>query len=276
MKLSALSRAPKCAGRWCCCLTDSRCSICSAASSRSCSPSRGRFGDRGVLRRPRRRRRRARRPHRARHRHRQPVRRGARLARRRHLVRPRAGDDHVLRRAQSRRLGLDLRLHFTACAVIRLARFNVEQAGRAKTHFHGLPSPAAGMTLATYYWFSQTPLYNETVISSRQCAGRSAVARHSALPHGRPRVPDDQRRAVPGGADDRLPLVARSSSARSIVVGSDPRCSSSCRSEFFFPALVAYVLFGAVKWAALGFLDRSSRPPVGIPRGRSRCRSNAR
>ena len=30
---------------------------------------------------------------------------------------------------------------FTSCAAIRLARFNVEQAGRAKTHFHGLPSP---------------------------------------------------------------------------------------------------------------------------------------
>jgi len=53
---------------------------------------------------------------------------------------------------------------FASCAVIRLARFNVEQAGRPKTHFHGLPSPAAGMTLATYYWFSQTPLYNDTVI----------------------------------------------------------------------------------------------------------------
>ncbi|HLA14456.1 MAG TPA: CDP-diacylglycerol--serine O-phosphatidyltransferase, partial [Gemmatimonadaceae bacterium] len=39
---------------------------------------------------------------------------------------------------------------FAACAVIRLARFNVEQAGRAKKYFHGLPSPAAGMTLATY------------------------------------------------------------------------------------------------------------------------------
>ena len=47
---------------------------------------------------------------------------------------------------------------------MRLARFNVEQAGRKKTHFHGLPSPAAGLTLATYYWFSQTPLYNQTVI----------------------------------------------------------------------------------------------------------------
>src|SRR5438094_9383490 len=44
-------------------------------------------------------------------------------------------------------------------AAIRLARFNITQAGRAKTHFIGLPSPAAGMTLATYFPFSQTPLY---------------------------------------------------------------------------------------------------------------------
>src|SRR5712692_2877647 len=42
---------------------------------------------------------------------------------------------------------------------IRLARFNVTQAGRAKSYFVGLPSPAAGMTLATYYPFTQTDLY---------------------------------------------------------------------------------------------------------------------
>ena len=44
-------------------------------------------------------------------------------------------------------------------AAIRLARFNVTQAGRAKEAFIGLPSPAAGMTLATYYPFSQTSLF---------------------------------------------------------------------------------------------------------------------
>ena len=53
---------------------------------------------------------------------------------------------------------------FTACAVIRLARFNVTQAGAKKSYFIGLPSPAAGGTLATYYWFTQTPLYQETRI----------------------------------------------------------------------------------------------------------------
>jgi len=48
---------------------------------------------------------------------------------------------------------------YVMAAAIRLARFNVTQAGRAKTYFIGLPSPAAGMTLATFYPFTQTELY---------------------------------------------------------------------------------------------------------------------
>src|SRR5690348_18350152 len=70
---------------------------------------------------------------------------------------------------------------FTACAVMRLARFNVEQAGRKKTHFHGLPSPAAGLTLATYYWFSQTPLYNQTVILFTDSKTLSDLPWHTIL-----------------------------------------------------------------------------------------------
>ncbi len=50
---------------------------------------------------------------------------------------------------------------YVMAAAIRLARFNVTQAGRAKTYFIGLPSPAAGMTLATYYPFTQTALYGQ-------------------------------------------------------------------------------------------------------------------
>ena len=46
-------------------------------------------------------------------------------------------------------------------AAIRLARFNVTQAGRSKDYFVGLASPAAGMTLATYYPFTQTDLYTQ-------------------------------------------------------------------------------------------------------------------
>jgi CDP-diacylglycerol--serine O-phosphatidyltransferase len=53
---------------------------------------------------------------------------------------------------------------YAASAVFRLARFNVTQAGESKTHFIGLPSPAAGGTLATYYWFTQTHLFKDTRI----------------------------------------------------------------------------------------------------------------
>jgi CDP-diacylglycerol--serine O-phosphatidyltransferase len=48
---------------------------------------------------------------------------------------------------------------YVMAAAIRLARFNITQAGRPKAYFIGLPSPAAGMTLATYYPFTQTTLY---------------------------------------------------------------------------------------------------------------------
>ncbi|MGH7671711.1 MAG: CDP-diacylglycerol--serine O-phosphatidyltransferase [Gemmatimonadales bacterium] len=48
---------------------------------------------------------------------------------------------------------------YVMAAAIRLARFNVTQAGRAKAYFIGLPSPAAGMTLATYFPFTQTELF---------------------------------------------------------------------------------------------------------------------
>ena len=48
---------------------------------------------------------------------------------------------------------------FVAAAVLRLARFNVGQAGRAKSQFVGLPSPGAAIALATYFPFTQTPLF---------------------------------------------------------------------------------------------------------------------
>ena len=48
---------------------------------------------------------------------------------------------------------------YVMAAAIRLARFNITQAGRAKRYFIGLPSPAAGMTLATFYPFTTTDWY---------------------------------------------------------------------------------------------------------------------
>jgi CDP-diacylglycerol--serine O-phosphatidyltransferase len=50
---------------------------------------------------------------------------------------------------------------YVMAAAIRLARFNLTQAGRAKRAFVGLPSPAAGITLATFYPFTTTDLWQQ-------------------------------------------------------------------------------------------------------------------
>lgn len=50
---------------------------------------------------------------------------------------------------------------YVLAAVLRLARFNIEQAGTNKTQFFGLPSPSAGATLATFVPFSQTALFRD-------------------------------------------------------------------------------------------------------------------
>jgi len=50
---------------------------------------------------------------------------------------------------------------YIMAVVVRLARFNIEQGGEAKRNFHGLPSPAAGMTLACFYPWSPTPFFQE-------------------------------------------------------------------------------------------------------------------
>jgi CDP-diacylglycerol--serine O-phosphatidyltransferase len=50
---------------------------------------------------------------------------------------------------------------FILAVALRLARFNVEQAGHAKTQFFGLPSPAAGTTVATLVPFMGTAFFVE-------------------------------------------------------------------------------------------------------------------
>ncbi len=52
-----------------------------------------------------------------------------------------------------------LPLVYVMAVVVRLARFNIEQEGEAKRHFHGLPSPTPGIILATFYPFSQTAFF---------------------------------------------------------------------------------------------------------------------
>ena len=52
-----------------------------------------------------------------------------------------------------------LSFFYVLAAALRLARFNVVQAGQAKTHFIGLSSPISGITLASSYPFTQTVFF---------------------------------------------------------------------------------------------------------------------
>jgi CDP-diacylglycerol--serine O-phosphatidyltransferase len=141
---------------------------------------------------------------------------------------------------------------FTACAVIRLARFNVEQAGRAKTHFTGLPSPAAGMTLATYYWFSQTSLYTETVIGDLPW---HQMLRWVMLGLGMLMISNVQYAAVPTVGFRSL----RGILGTLLVVGTLAGVVFLPK-EFFFPALMGYVLFGIGRTVLLGLMERLPGP----------------
>jgi len=144
---------------------------------------------------------------------------------------------------------------FTACAVIRLARFNVEQAGRAKKYFHGLPSPAAGMTLATYYWFSQTELYNQTILGDLNW---TAGLRGLMLTLAFLMISNVSYPAVPTVGFRKISEILGSLVVAATFIG-----ILFIRKEFYFPALVCYVLYGLAKTVIFGLLDK--RPTGDAP-----------
>ena len=178
---------------------------------------------------------------------------------------------------------------YTACAVIRLARFNVEQAGRAKKYFHGLPSPAAGMTLATYYWFSQTPLYNQTVLGDLNW---TTGLRGIMLVLAFLMISNVSYPAVPTVGFRKISEILGTLAVVATLIG-----VLFLRKEFYFPALICYVLYGLAKTVLFGLIDRRPKgdspviddeepllltgagvvePVGGIPRHRHRRRRRRR
>jgi CDP-diacylglycerol--serine O-phosphatidyltransferase len=139
---------------------------------------------------------------------------------------------------------------FTMCAVIRLARFNVEQAGRSKTHFRGLPSPAAGTSLATYYWFSQTPLYTQTMIADLPW---HVMLRYIMLGLGFLMISNVSYASVPTIGYRSIKEILGTLIVLGTVFG-----VIFLPKEFFFPALMGYVLYGVGRTVLVGLLDRRS------------------
>ncbi len=145
---------------------------------------------------------------------------------------------------------------YVACAAIRLARFNVEQAGRAKRYFHGLPSPAAGMTLATYYWFSQSTLYNETILGDLPW---HFWLRFLMLALAFLMISNVSYPAVPTIGYKKISEILGSLVVVGTIVG-----IIVLRKQFYFPALVLYVVYGVAKTVYFGLIGRKPRGDVPV------------
>ncbi|HEX6313512.1 MAG TPA: CDP-diacylglycerol--serine O-phosphatidyltransferase, partial [Gemmatimonadaceae bacterium] len=137
---------------------------------------------------------------------------------------------------------------FTMCVVIRLARFNVEQAGRAKTHFNGLPSPMAGMTLATYYWFREVSLYQSTLLVDLPWP---VMLRFIMVGLSFLMISNVRYAAVPLIGYRSLREILGTLIVIGTLVG-----VIFLPKPFFFPALMAYVIWGVARTVFAGLLDR--------------------
>lgn len=136
---------------------------------------------------------------------------------------------------------------YLVAVVIRLARFNVEQAGHAKSAFHGLPSPAAGMTLATFYPFSQTAFFRSylatwawpEIMTALMIVVGMLMMSHVLYP------------VVP-----KIGFRTRKLLFNSIFLATLTALAITVPALYFFTASVTYVAYGILKSVVLGMLER--------------------
>jgi CDP-diacylglycerol--serine O-phosphatidyltransferase len=137
---------------------------------------------------------------------------------------------------------------FVVCVALRLARYNVQLTAEHKSTFSGLPSPAAGMTLATYYPFTRTAFYqselthlpwSQIIVFLTIALGLAMVSniRYARLP----RIGFRSVRGVLG-------LVVNLT-----ILG----FAIWARDLFFFPLGIAYLTYGLARAAVVGFLEKN-------------------
>ncbi len=145
---------------------------------------------------------------------------------------------------------------YVASVAVRLARYNITAAGADKPGwFTGLPSPAAGMTLATYYAFSQTHWYQASLayLDLQRQGLTFLMLALSALMVSTvkyPRAPAIGLRSFSGLLGVVITL--------GMFVG-----AIFAPSTFFFPFGIAYLLFGVVRGALLALSERPVDPEEG-------------
>jgi CDP-diacylglycerol--serine O-phosphatidyltransferase len=139
---------------------------------------------------------------------------------------------------------------YIVAAVFRLARFNIEQAGTAKSAFHGLPSPTAGACIATYYSFTQTDFWKhffDARVDENRAAGWLmmfvAVLMVSNVLY--PVVPRFGLRTWSGRLAVFLAVAAL------VAAFTVPQ-------YFFFPMSILYITYGLVRTVLSGFEEKLS------------------
>ncbi len=148
---------------------------------------------------------------------------------------------------QGREWGWLLSFIYVLAAALRLARFNVIQAGQAKTHFIGLSSPISGITLATLYPFSQTAFFHARLgfvpltLLVVLLTISLALLMVSQVPY--PVVPKVGVRTWKG----RLALLAHVVALAGALYFPE---------YFFFPACLTLVAYGLVRAVFQGLQDR--------------------
>jgi CDP-diacylglycerol--serine O-phosphatidyltransferase len=137
---------------------------------------------------------------------------------------------------------------FVVCVALRLARYNIEPSSDTpKTAFTGLPSPAAGMTLATYYPFTQTEFYRTAIATWpwNQILVFTVIALSLAMVSNvqYARLPRMGFRTVRGVLGLAVNLT---------VLG----FGIWSRDIFFFPLGITYLSYGLIRAAVVGFIER--------------------
>ena len=136
---------------------------------------------------------------------------------------------------------------YVTAVVVRLARFNMEQGGEAKRHFHGLPSPTAAMILATHYPFSQTAIFQQhlgTAPWPRIMVLVMVLTSVLMLSH------------IPYAKVPRIALRSRRGLATTALMAAGALLAISFPRYWFFPSLVAYTAWGLCRSAFMGLLER--------------------
>jgi len=136
---------------------------------------------------------------------------------------------------------------FVTAVVVRLARFNIEQGGEAKRYFHGLPSPAAGMTVATFYPWTQTTFFEQNLsdLPWQQIMGVGMVLLGVLMVSH-----------VPYAKFPKIGLRTRKGITTTVIVLACLFAALAFPRYYFFSFGLLYVTWGLLKSLILGLLDR--------------------